>query len=122
MSLPLLVRPDSAIVVGNEETRPDYDYTTGFTLRVYGMTDGGRAETAIADASGAVVVRFTVARDGQTVAVRWEGAPDDWSVLLVGVDDVANVSGGTATRTDDGMRITADADAGELTISLPAVA
>ncbi|MEZ4584082.1 MAG: hypothetical protein R3A10_21010 [Caldilineaceae bacterium] len=41
-SLPPLVRSNSAIVVGNEETWLNADYTTGFALRAYGMTDGGR--------------------------------------------------------------------------------
>ena len=121
LSLPLLVRSNSAIVVGNEETRPDYDYTTGFTLRVYGMTDGGRAATAITDADGAVVVRFTLARDGQTITVTWEGSPADWSVLLVGVDAVDQVAGGSVEQTAAGTRVTAAAGSTALTISLPSV-
>src|SRR6185436_2489077 len=40
LSLPLLVRPNSIIAVGNQGDRPDYDYGEGVTLQVYELADG----------------------------------------------------------------------------------
>ena len=117
LNLPLMVRPNTAIVVGDEDTRPDYDYGEAFTLRVYRLADGGSASAAIPTADGAVAVRFEVRRDGQTITVRWEGMPKQWRLLLVGVEAVEAVAGGAAEQTDSGVQVTPAADATELQIT-----
>ena len=118
MSLPLMVRPNTAIVVGDEEKRPDYDYTEAFTLRVYRSADGGNITAAIPATDGSVAVRFELRRDGQTITVRWEGAPQQWRLLLVGVASVEDVAGGAAEITEQGTRVTPTADATALTMAL----
>lgn len=118
MSLPLLVRPNSAIVVGNQEDRPDYDYGEDFTLRVYQLSDGGTASATIPTPDGNVAVRFKIQRDGQTITVQWEGKPNQWQVLLVGVESVEAVMGGTAGPADQGIYVAPATDAIELKIQI----
>ncbi len=120
LSLPLMVRPNTAIVVGDEENRPDYDYSEAFTLRVYRPADGGSITAAIPAADGSVAVRFELRRDGQTITVRWEGAPKQWRLLLVGVASVEGVAGGAAEVTEQGTRVHPAADATELKMTLTA--
>lgn len=118
MSLPLMVRPNTAIVVGNEENRPDYDYSTSFILRVYQLDDGGHATATIPTPTGDVAVRFDVQRTGETIAVRWDGTPQQWQVLLVGVDTLGTVEDGTVEQTAAGTLITPTAGATSLRIAL----
>lgn len=118
MSLPLLVRPNSAIVVGDQENRPDYDFDAGFTLRVYQLSDGGAASAAIPTATGDVAVRFNVHRDGHTITVQWTGTPSAWRVVLVGNESIEAVVGGAAEQTAEGTLITPSEEATELQIRM----
>lgn len=118
MSLPLMVRPNSVIVVGDQENRPDYEYAESFTLRVYQLADGSTANAAIPAADGSVAVTFSVQRSGQAISVQWEGTPKDWRVLLVGVNSVAGVEGGAARASTVGSVVTPSSGATELRISM----
>ena len=118
MSLPFLVRPNSAIVVGNEENRPDYDYSRAFTVRVYQLSDGGTATAVIPTTDGEVAVRFKIHRAGQAITMQWEGMPEQWQVLLVGIETVEAVMGGAAEQTREGICVTPAADATDLTIRM----
>ena len=118
MSLPLLVRPNSAIVVGDEENKPDYDYARSFTLRVYQLSDGSEAIAEIPATDGTIAVRFNVSRSGDTIHVGWDGDPKQWKLLLVGLAGSATVEGGDVVSLDDGLVVTPNADAEGLSISI----
>lgn len=121
MNLPFLVRPNSALVVGNQEDRPDYDYSEAFALRVYELSDGASVTTVIPASDGGVAVRFVVQRDGQTITVQWEGTPKQWQVVLVGIESIDSVVGGIADSSGGATVVTAAADAEKLVISLMAL-
>ena len=121
MSLPLLVRPNSVIVVGDNDTRPDYAFAEGFTLRVYQMADGGAATAIIPAADGSAAVTFYVARTGATLSVEWEGAPARWCVLLAGVASIASVTGGEAESSAEGVYLTPTDGSAKLAVSLDRV-
>ena len=73
LSLPLFVRPNSAIVVGDNDQRPDYDYAEGFTLRVYQLDDGAAVKAVIPAGDGSPAVTFSVSRKGSDVTVKSAG-------------------------------------------------
>ena len=106
-----MVRPNSAIVVGDNELRPDYTYRDGFTLQVYQLADGREAVAQIPSPAGETEVTFTVKRVGETVTVQWQGTPANWRLLLVGVESIGAVAGGAATRTAAGTQVTPAATA-----------
>jgi alpha-D-xyloside xylohydrolase len=120
LSLPLMVRPGAAIVVGNEAERPDYAYGEEFTLQVYQLADGNTATAVIPAADGTPAVRFTVERSGRDVGVTWQGEPKRWQLLLVGVPSATGATGGTVENTAQGVRVTPAPGASALTVSLPA--
>ena len=99
LSLPLFVRPNSAIVVGDNDQRPDYDYTEGFTLRVYQLDDGATAKAVIPAADGTPAVTFTVSRKGSEVTVEWQGEPKNWRVELMA--EQRQPSGDACTRRQE---------------------
>jgi alpha-D-xyloside xylohydrolase len=76
-SVPLLVRPGAVIPIGNRTDRPDYDWASGVTLRLYDP------------AQGVTTVRvgdtvFAVIRDGSRIRVERDGAALPWRVEIVG--------------------------------------
>jgi alpha-D-xyloside xylohydrolase len=118
LSLPLLVRPNTALAVGDRDDRPDYDFSDGFTLRVYQLDNGATAKAIIPAADGAATVIFSVQRSGQTVTVSWQGAPNNWRVQLIGVASLASAAGGSAVADPAGVVVTPAAGATALTLTL----
>jgi alpha-D-xyloside xylohydrolase len=117
-SLPLFVRPNSAIVVGDNDQRPDYDYGDGFTLQVYQLADGASATTVLPSAGCEAFVTYTVQRSGRDFKVQWQGVPRNWRLLLVGVESNATVTGGSAVSNSVGLQVTPAATTEELVVSV----
>ena len=120
LSLPLLVRPNSVIAVGADETRPDYVYADGVTLHVFELADGATVVTQVPDPQGAPALRVTITRDGPTIHAHAPGAAHPWRVLLRGVADVQAVDGGTAQADPQGTLVTPQPGATDVMIRLRA--
>jgi alpha-D-xyloside xylohydrolase len=106
MSLPLMVRPNSFIPVGEHEDRPDYDYGDGVNLHVYELEDGKTASAVIPSLTGEVVATFTVQRQDRLVSVKRQGNVKRWQVLLVGIHSVEAVDGGRVENSSRGALVT----------------
>ncbi|MBN2499954.1 MAG: alpha-xylosidase [Anaerolineales bacterium] len=118
LSLPLLVRPNSVLAVGSQDDVPDYDFGDSVTLQAYQIEDGAEIVTAIPTLSGEVAGTFTTHRTGNTLTVTSQGISKPWRFLLVGVEAVSEVDGGSAESTTKGTLVT-PADASQtLTISI----
>ena len=107
LSLPLLVRPNSVIPVGNLDSRPDYDYGTGVTLQVYDFAPGANRSIAIPTQTGEVDMTFEIRRQNDEIVIKRDGNGKPWKVLLVGIEAVDSVTGGRPESTAQGTLITA---------------
>jgi alpha-D-xyloside xylohydrolase len=118
LSLPLLVRPNSIIAVGSQAERPDYDYGDGVTLQVYELADGAAVSATIPSLTGEVAATFSVSREGRTITVEQQGTAGQWQLLLVGIEAVASVEGGTAESSAQGVLVRLAGRADRLKITL----
>jgi alpha-D-xyloside xylohydrolase len=84
LSLPLLVRPNSVIPVGNRTDWPDYDFGSGVTLQIYQLEDGHSTKVEIPSLVGKIETTFEVTRQGQDIHIRRRGPAKVWSVTLAG--------------------------------------
>jgi len=91
MSLPLLVRPNSVIPMGNRADKPDYDYSDGVTLQVYQLEDGKQVSVEIPGLDGRIETSFEVSRESNMIQVRREGSAKAWNVFLVGIDSIKEI-------------------------------
>ena len=119
MSLPLMVRPNSVIAIGNRDERPDYDYAEGVTLQVYQLEDGKRALAEIPSVMGERQAAFEVSRAGRTINVQRQGKSAAWRLLLVDIPEVTSVMGGTLESHPQGVLVTCTADVDALQVLLP---
>ncbi|WP_077612197.1 alpha-xylosidase [Clostridium sp. Marseille-P2415] len=87
-TMPLLVRPNSILAVGNCDTRPDYDYSDGVTLYLSVFEDGAAGETAVTDLNGTVVMTAEARRDGGTIVLHVEGKNGNWAYQVLGNEEV----------------------------------
>lgn len=118
LSLPLLVRPNSIIAVGNNEDRPDYNFSDGVTLHVYEFADGAHTITTIPTTTGDVDVTFEVEREGNSISVDRQGRAASWQILLVGTHSLSSVDGGTIEGSTRGVLVKPSHGVESLTIHL----
>jgi alpha-D-xyloside xylohydrolase len=111
LSLPLMVRPNTVLPVGANESLPDYDYADEVTFHVFALEDGAVATAQVPALDGSVETSVEARRDGPQIEVSVRATSKPWSVLLRGIERVASVEGGTAQREAIGMRMVPDAGA-----------
>ncbi len=118
MNLPLMVRPNTVIAIGDHQDRPDYDYSDGVTLRVYEFEDGKRVSLVIPSVKGEVEMKFEIKRENGTLTVERQGASKPWKLLLAGIKSIESVKEGKAEGTPIGTLVTPAINANRLTISV----
>jgi alpha-D-xyloside xylohydrolase len=111
LSIPLMVRENSIVAIGNENRKPDYDYADGVTLGVYELGEGKSASTEVVNMQGAVELKVTVKRENNELTVVTDGSVKPWSLLLNGIFEVDSVEGASVSLEEKGIRITVLGDA-----------
>ncbi|TDB76136.1 alpha-xylosidase [Micromonospora sp. KC723] len=81
-TVPVYVRPGTALPWGAREDRPDYAYHDGVALRLYEVSAPLRVDVPALD--GSVAASFTVTPKGGAVEVRRDGPAVPWRVEVVG--------------------------------------
>ena len=71
--MPLLLKPNTILAVGAEDSRPDYAYADGVTLYLSLFEDGAEAETEVTDLKGKTVLTACAVRRGGAIRVHTEG-------------------------------------------------
>lgn len=66
-SLPLFVRKNTLLAMGENDHRPDYDYTKGLSLRLYQPEEEKTAVCEIPDVNGNIVNVITAKRTGNEI-------------------------------------------------------
>ncbi|SHE88055.1 alpha-D-xyloside xylohydrolase [Caldanaerobius fijiensis DSM 17918] len=118
MSIPLMVRPNSVIATGREDTRPDYDYADGVVFQIFGLEDGACASTTVYDLSGKPEVKFTAKRIRDVIEVKIEGATKPWSVVLRGIKEIKSVDGASYKVEELGVKIIPNNNVSSLSIKM----
>lgn len=73
LSLPMLVKENSIIVLGDTDNRPDYDYGENAMILVYGMQDGGNASSVVYGPNQETEINIDVERKGNTIVAKIKG-------------------------------------------------
>ncbi len=106
LSLPLMVRENSLLPVGENDQRPDYTYAEGVTIHVFAPQDGAELHCRVPTVTGETAMQVTLRRDGRTLQVTASGELHAWKILLRGVGAVQSVQGGQAENHALGTLIT----------------
>ena len=80
--LPLLVRENTILPVGETEDRPDYDYQTGTVLKIYQPVDRVPAEISIPDMKGENPVHVRMCSTDGQVSVTADGGNNLTAVCM----------------------------------------
>ncbi len=71
-SIPLYVRENSIIALGNSDAGPEYDYAAGVSLQVYALQNGKTAETTVYSMENEADTRLAVTRVGGRYQIHLE--------------------------------------------------
>ncbi|GLI90950.1 hypothetical protein ANABIO4_43160 [Bacillus subtilis] len=103
MGLPLFVRENTLLPLGQESGRPDYDYLDGVTFCLYQLKDGCTAEQTIYNEKcEAMTVRAS--RHENTITVKTTGVQKKWKLLIRDLS-VTSVINGAAEALQEGTAI-----------------
>lgn len=107
-SLPLFVRENSIIAIGNNCKDPEYDYTDRLTLNIFALKD--KAETVIYDKNGEFALKADAVNENGKITVTLEGKYNDLKICMRNVDSVKDISGATCENSENGVILTDSGD------------
>ena len=118
MSVPLFVRPNSVIALGNIDDKPDYDYANKVEYQLFELEDGKTAQTVVYSQEAEVESTFTATRRGEVISISVEGATKPWSMSLRGIQEVKSVDGAEFIQGTNGLNLTPNDGAQHIQIKL----
>lgn len=83
-SLPLMVKENTILPMGEQETEVSYDFTKGVTLYLSEFTEGGSAVAEIPDQTGTTKMTITATRTGDKVTITSNGGTGNWKAGFIG--------------------------------------
>ncbi|MDR1950347.1 MAG: alpha-xylosidase [Spirochaetaceae bacterium] len=106
LSLPLLVKPNSIIPLGNNTQKPDYDYTSGLSFHVFEPEPGKTAGARVCNTRGETELELEMTRqeDICTFDLREINLQSrSWSICLRGIHRYRSLDGASAQDGDQGL-------------------
>lgn len=105
MSIPLLVRPSSIIAIGNENTKPDYDFANDVTLHVFELEECENVTTTIYNKAGKPELKVDIIIDKKIINIEIDGGNKPFSILFRGIFDLHVIGGATCTVEELGTKV-----------------
>lgn len=105
MSLPLMVRPNSIIAIGSENSRPDYDYVNDVVLHVFELQEGYTVRTTVCNIEGEAELSVTVTKSEKQIIIETNGAEKSWCIMLREIYDVQAVEGADFSVEELGTKL-----------------
>jgi alpha-D-xyloside xylohydrolase len=105
MSIPLMVRPNSIIAVGNQNGNPDYDYSDNVTLHAFELEEDNNVATTVYNMKGEVELKVDVLSSDNIIDVKCESVGKPWSILFRGVYNLDVENGATCVTDELGTKV-----------------
>ncbi|TQI79375.1 alpha-D-xyloside xylohydrolase [Serratia fonticola] len=118
LSLPLYVRDNTILALGNNDQQPEYAWHEGTAFQLFHLDEGREAIGEIPAPDGTVIFTLKVKREGDTLTVAGEGQAKGWTLCLRNIESVKAVKQGQSAAGKLGVMITPDTDESRLVIEL----
>lgn len=122
MSLPLYVRDNTLLALGQSTTETAYDFADHVCVHLFDLQDGHSATTAIPDLQGQIVLNLHAQRQGHRLTVQAEyptRKPQPWQLCLRHITLIRGASPlQNQELTPDGLLLTPELNTTVLTIEL----
>ncbi|MDQ0338582.1 alpha-D-xyloside xylohydrolase [Caldalkalibacillus uzonensis] len=118
MSLPLFVRENTILPIGNSVSAADYDYADHITFQIYELQNGQTASATVYNTKGKKELEVTAKREGSTIKIAVQGATKPWHVLLVNIAGVEAVDNGRWEKRPMGIYVSPHEINKEVTVKI----
>lgn len=118
MSLPLMVRPNSIIAVGNQDNKPDYDLADKVTLHLFELQKGCNTSTVVYNTAAEPELKVTATRSENSIVLEYESAGKPWSLILRDIVEFSSVQGATVQSDSLGLKLIPDLKEKKIIINL----
>lgn len=118
MTLPMMVKSNTILAVGQQDNKTDYDFADCVSLHLFQLAEGATAQAEVVNLQAEKELAVTATRSGSIIEVTTDGVGKTWSVVLRGINEVASVDGGKSESGVDGVVITPAAGATSVKINL----
>ncbi|EOW6645374.1 alpha-xylosidase [Cronobacter muytjensii] len=118
LSLPVYVRDNTLLALGNNDKKPDYAWHEGTAFQLFNLEEGREARCEVPAADGTTVFTLCVKREDTRLTVEGNGNATGWTLCLRNVPQVASVQGGSGAGSEWGVVITPERGAQALSITL----
>ena len=114
LSIPLMVRENSIVIMGAHDDKPDYDYADGAEVRIYTLQDGKEAASVVYDMKQNVDLTVSAKKEGGKISIHTEGGKP-YTIRLVNVK-AASADGATVTVDGNDTLVTPSSNDIEITL------
>ncbi|EOT1258018.1 alpha-xylosidase [Cronobacter sakazakii] len=118
LSLPVYVRDNTLLALGNNEQKPDYPWHEGTAFQLFNLADGAEARCDVPAANGETVFTLCVKREGKRLMVEGRGHATGWTLCLRNIQQATSVDGASITGSEWGVLLTPEREARALIITL----
>ncbi|MDI7418639.1 alpha-xylosidase [Cronobacter turicensis] len=118
LSLPVYVRDNTLLALGNNDQKPDYAWHEGTAFQLFNLADGAEARCEVPAANGETVFTLCVKREGKRLTVEGSGHATSWTLCLRNIQQVTGIEGGSSAGHERGIVVTPEHGARALIITL----
>jgi len=118
LSLPVYVRDNTLLALGNNDQKPDYAWHEGTAFQLFNLADGAETRCEVPAANGETVFMLCVKREGKRLTVEGSGHATGWTLCLRNIQQVTGIEGGSSAGHERGIVVTPEHGAQALIITL----
>lgn len=93
LSIPMMIRENSIIAIGSENSKPDYNYRKDVSLLVYELVDGVKATTKVLDMNNDEKLSVEILKSNNNISIESKGTEEPWTLVLKNINNVETVQG-----------------------------
>lgn len=117
-SLPLMVRPNSIIAVGQAADSADYDYNQNVEFHLFELEHNFPTSTKVYDNQGELKIEISVLKEKDKLSIEVKNKGENYSVVLNNVWDYKKVDNAKIEAIENGVKIIPDQDAKKIVVWL----
>ena len=105
LSIPMMVKENSLIATGYENSKPDYDYRNNVSILAYELKDNTKVSATVIDMDGNKTLQVEVLKEENKIIVESNGIEGNWTLVLKNVSNITKVDKGEFTIEDEDTKI-----------------
>lgn len=105
LSVPMMIKENSIIAVGAEDSKPDYDYRKDVSLLAYELKENTKACAKVFDMNNEEKLSVEVLKNGNKIVIESTGTEDEWTLVLKDVVNVESVEGAEFISEENDTKI-----------------